>query len=42
MEGGSGLNHLMQTKLLAHHDDIREHGEDTPEMRDWRWKPVPQ
>ena len=40
--GGSGLQQVMQAKLLAHHAYIREHGEDMPEIRDWTWKPAPR
>jgi xylulose-5-phosphate/fructose-6-phosphate phosphoketolase len=28
---------ILQGKLTDHHDYIREHGEDMPEVRDWRW-----
>ena len=39
---GSGLHHLTQAKLLAHHAHIRAHGEDMPEIRDWTGKPAAQ
>ena len=42
MVGGSGLQNVMQAKLLAHYAYIREHDEDMPEIRDWTWKPAPQ
>ncbi|MDX2052590.1 MAG: phosphoketolase family protein [Polyangiaceae bacterium] len=28
----------MEARLSAHHDYIREHGEDMPEVKDWRWR----
>lgn len=27
----------LQEKLQQHHDYVREHGEDMPEIRDWKW-----
>jgi xylulose-5-phosphate/fructose-6-phosphate phosphoketolase len=35
--GGESLRQLMQEKLLEHHEYIRAHGEDMPEVRDWQW-----
>jgi len=34
---GIALMELMQAKLLEHHRYIEAHGEDLPEVRDWRW-----
>ena len=31
------LRDRCRARLAAHHDFIREHGEDMPEIRDWRW-----
>ncbi|KAA1180105.1 phosphoketolase family protein [Rhizobium tropici] len=28
----------LKAKLIKHHDYVRRHGEDMPEVRDWRWK----
>jgi xylulose-5-phosphate/fructose-6-phosphate phosphoketolase len=32
------LSQALEEKLLEHHDYIREHGEDMPEVLNWRWK----
>ena len=34
---GAALNRLMETKLLEHRGYIRAHGQDMPEVRDWKW-----
>jgi xylulose-5-phosphate/fructose-6-phosphate phosphoketolase len=34
---GSALSGLLQEKLAKHRQYICEHGEDMPEVRDWRW-----
>lgn len=34
---GIGLRGLMETKLIEHHDYVRAHGQDMPEIRDWKW-----
>ncbi|WP_113095788.1 phosphoketolase family protein [Phyllobacterium sp. P30BS-XVII] len=39
---GTGLAELMKAKLLEHHDYIRIHGEDMPEILNWRWVPSSQ
>jgi xylulose-5-phosphate/fructose-6-phosphate phosphoketolase len=33
------LRQRMAGKLVEHHEYIRVHGDDLPEVRDWRWKP---
>ena len=35
----SGVAALMREKRDRHHAYVREHGEDMPEVRDWRWSP---
>jgi xylulose-5-phosphate/fructose-6-phosphate phosphoketolase len=34
---GAYLKQLMQDKLVAHKHYIDEHGEDMPEIRNWKW-----
>ncbi|HVW22140.1 MAG TPA: phosphoketolase family protein [Opitutaceae bacterium] len=38
---GAHLYERLQDKLLVHARYIREHGQDLPEVRDWRWLPAP-
>jgi len=34
---GAYLKQLMRDKLIEHQQYITEHGEDMPEVRQWRW-----
>ncbi|EHK53176.1 putative phosphoketolase, partial [Mesorhizobium alhagi CCNWXJ12-2] len=34
---GGKLKSLMEAKLIEHHDYIRTHGQDMPEIVNWRW-----
>ena len=36
-KAGAALKSLMEGKLLEHHDYIRAHGQDMPEIVDWTW-----
>ena len=36
-QGGEELAAHCRQMLARHHDYIREHFEDMPEVRDWRW-----
>jgi xylulose-5-phosphate/fructose-6-phosphate phosphoketolase len=35
--GADALNRFCRDQLLRHHDYVREHFEDMPEIRNWRW-----
>lgn len=37
---GNYLKQLMQNKLIEHKEYIHEHGEDMPEIRNWKWTVV--
>jgi xylulose-5-phosphate/fructose-6-phosphate phosphoketolase len=34
------LKQALRYKLIEHTAYIREHGEDMPEVKEWRWSPV--
>jgi xylulose-5-phosphate/fructose-6-phosphate phosphoketolase len=34
------VKQAMRDKLIDHSRYIREHGEDMPEVKDWRWSPA--
>jgi xylulose-5-phosphate/fructose-6-phosphate phosphoketolase len=38
---GIALQEKLRGKLREHHLYIREHGEDMPEVRNWRWRAAP-
>ena len=39
-DGAAYLKQAIRDKLIRHNAYIREHGEDMPEIREWRWSPV--
>jgi xylulose-5-phosphate/fructose-6-phosphate phosphoketolase len=38
---GAALKGKLAAKLAEHRQYIQEHGQDLPEIRNWRWKPTP-
>jgi xylulose-5-phosphate/fructose-6-phosphate phosphoketolase len=37
-ERGMRLKRQLEDKLVEHRHYIREHGEDMPEIRNWKWR----
>jgi xylulose-5-phosphate/fructose-6-phosphate phosphoketolase len=35
---GAELKHQLDDKLIEHRRYIEEHGEDLPEIRNWKWQ----
>jgi xylulose-5-phosphate/fructose-6-phosphate phosphoketolase len=38
---GAALKQLMQDKLVAHKQYVDTHGEDMPEIQNWKWTNTP-
>ncbi len=36
-DGAAELHHFCEDQLRRHHRYVREHFEDMPEIREWRW-----
>ncbi|HEX8805800.1 MAG TPA: phosphoketolase family protein, partial [Candidatus Aquilonibacter sp.] len=40
-DSGAHVQQLLRDKLLEHADFVKQHGEDLPEIREWRWPTRP-
>jgi len=38
-DGAGDVVNALKAKLEAHYHHVREHGEDMPDIRNWKWKP---
>jgi xylulose-5-phosphate/fructose-6-phosphate phosphoketolase len=39
---GAHVAQLMRDKLIEHKEYVFEHGDDMPEISNWRWQPAKQ